>query len=237
MITQAMILAAGFGKRMRPLTDRIPKPLVEVRGKSLLDHSVESLIKGGIQKIVINAHHLSPQIHDKILSYRARYPDVTFIYSHEDEILETGGGILNALPHLGQEPFFVVNGDIYTEEKTDLSLLSEMQKAYKPDYEILLCVIDKNGAFGYQGPGDFDFDPSPFLTTHNKDRAYILSGIYITKASFFDNAPADKVFSMTTLFNQAVDKKVLFGFDGSTIIDWYHIGTMQDLEKFNEKAA
>ena len=105
----AMILAAGFGKRLRPITDKTPKPMLKVAGRTLLDHSIDHLADFGIEKVVINIHHLGSLIEQHI----TRRTDVEVVISDEsDELLETGGGVTKALPLLGEDPFFVINGEI-----------------------------------------------------------------------------------------------------------------------------
>ena len=151
----AMVLAAGFGKRMRPITDTLPKPLVQVNGEAMLDRILDRLAEAGVKKAVVNLHHLGGAIETHLAERKA--PEILF--SPEPEILETGGGVKKALPLLGKEPFFVINGDVLWLDGRSSALrrLAESWDGRRMDCLLLLhqCVF----AYGYEGMGDFFLDP------------------------------------------------------------------------------
>src|ERR1700754_1173660 len=151
-----MVMAAGYGTRLRPLTDSVPKPMVKVLGVPLIDVALDRLAAAGVERAVINLHHLGDQIRAHLKE--RKQPEIVF--SQEDEILETGGGIVKALPLLGDEPFFTVNAKIiWLNGKTDC--LERMAQALDPDkMDALLLLHSTARAVGYDGMGDFLMDPT-----------------------------------------------------------------------------
>jgi len=223
----AMILAAGFGKRMRPITDKTPKPMLKVEGRSLLDHSIDHLVAAGVARVVINIHHLGQQIEQHI----SRRSDIEIVISDEtDEILETGGGVTKALPHLGDDPFFVINGDaLWLDGPTPaLQRLAESWNEEQMDGFLLLHSTVE--AYGYDGMGDFVVDPVGQLTRRPEREIspYLYAGIQILHPRLFKDAP-DGAFSMNLLFDRAMENERLYGMvhDG----DWFHIGTADGLSQ------
>jgi MurNAc alpha-1-phosphate uridylyltransferase len=194
---KAMILAAGRGERLRPLTDEIPKPLIEVGGRCLLERHLDNVKSAGIETVVINLGWLG----DKIVEYVGsgkRY-GLEVIYSQEgNNILETGGGIHKALPMLGSEPFLVVNGDIYTDMSVpDVSL----------EYEHLghLVMVPTPG---YRDRGDFNIEEG--LICNGTDAALTFSGVAIYRPDFFDGCEAGR-FSIAPMLREAADRGQLSG--------------------------
>ena len=173
---KAMILAAGRGKRLRPLTDETPKPLIKVAGKSLIEYHLENLAHAGIKDIVINTAWLAEKIHDQ-LGDGARY-GVTIRYSDEGTALETAGGIIKALPLLGDDPFVVVNGDIWCDY--DFSRLPELEPS-KQAHLLLVDNPDHNPA------GDFALENG--LIRNTGSPMYTFSGIGIYTPAFFADQP------------------------------------------------
>jgi N-acetyl-alpha-D-muramate 1-phosphate uridylyltransferase len=166
MIDTAMVLAAGFGRRMRPLTDTVPKPLVEVAGKPLIGYAFDRLREAGVTRAVVNGHYLA----DQIEAWGQAQDSPRAVFSDErDEILETGGGIVRALPLLGNKPFFVMNADCFwiDGEVPALQRLSHMWDAARMDCLLLLC--DPARTTGYDGAGDFSISEDGRLTraTHS----------------------------------------------------------------------
>ncbi len=220
-----MILAAGFGKRMRPLTLSTPKPLARVAGKAMIDWVVEAYERAGVTQTVINLHHLGMQIQNHI-----KKQNITFV--HEDPILETGGGVQNALPHLGSEPFYVCNSDgIWTDgPKPALSRLAEFWDDAKMD--ALLMLHPRGAAFGYDGPGDFILQKDARLVRRKTadQNALVFTGVQILHPRLFDHAPGGS-YSLNVLYDRALKSGRLFGLchDGA----WYHIGTMDTLSLAN----
>lgn len=224
-IRHAMLLAAGRGERLRPLTDHCPKPLVEVGGQTLMSRILDRLEESGVERVVVNLHHLGGMI-EQHLAGRQR-PDIVF--SREDILLETGGGTTLALPALGPAPFYVINGDVLWIDG-DMPALARLRQAWDGDeMDALLLVTPVEVAVGYDGAGDFDMDGAGRLIRRGANRAapYVFSGIQILHPRLFASAPAGP-FSLNILYDRARGQGRLFGLrhDGG----WLHIGTMAGLE-------
>ncbi len=227
MPKNAMILAAGFGKRLRPITDKTPKPMLEVAGRTLLDHSIDHLAASGIEKVVINIHHLGSLIEQHI----TRRTDVEVVISDEsDEILETGGGIAKALPLLGEDPFFVINGDVLWLDGPTSALRRLACTWDQSRMDALLLLHSTVEAYGYEGRGDFIVDPEGALIRRPEREIspYLFAGVQILQASSLAVAPAG-FFSLNLIYDQAIEEDRLFGLihDG----DWFHIGTAGGLSE------
>jgi MurNAc alpha-1-phosphate uridylyltransferase len=217
----AMVLAAGFGTRMRPLTDTRPKPLVEVAGKALLDHMLDRLADAGVETAVINVHYLAEQIERHVAS-RAK-PRV-IISDERGSILGTGGGVVKALPQLGASPFFHVNSDSIWIEGIAPNL-TRLATTFDPaKMDTLLLLAPTAGSIGYAGRGDFMMAPDGALTPREeRDVApFVFAGAAILAPAMFKNAPQGE-FSLTTLFDRAAAAGRLHGLrlDGQ----WMHVGT------------
>ena len=217
---RAMVLAAGLGLRLRPITDDIPKPLVEVAGRAMLDRALDRLEAFGIERAVVNSHYLA----DKIAAHLAgRATPVTEI-SHEEAVLDTGGGVSCALARLGDDPFFVVNADIvWLDGQTPA--LDRLAAAWNDnDMDALLLVQGTAKAFGYSGPGDYDVDQVGHMRRRaERDVApYVFTGIQILHPRLFADAPSG-AFSLNLLYDRAQRAGRLFAIvhDG----EWFHIGT------------
>jgi MurNAc alpha-1-phosphate uridylyltransferase len=229
---QAMVLAAGFGQRLRPLTDTVPKPLVRVAGVPIIDTVLDRLADAGIEEAVVNLHHLGHLI-EAHLAGRTR-PAIRF--SRESQILETGGGIRQALPLLGDEPFFVVNGKIvWLNGKVDALLrMAEAWDAERMD--ALLLLHPTVSAVGYGGLGDFQLDQEGRVRRRRGWEVvpFIYSGIQIVHPRIFAAAP-DGHFSMNLLFDRAIESGRLFGLrhDG----EWYDVSTPTQLAETEARLA
>jgi len=220
--THAMALAAGLGTRMRPITLTIPKPLVSVAGRTMLDRALDHLRAQGIQHIVVNTHWLPHCIQDHL----SQSLDVTI--SHEDVILETGGGVTKALPLLGTHPFFVVNCDIIWTDGPQ-SALSRLVEAWDDStMDALLLLHPLETAVGYEGTGDFHAEPGqrPRRREPGQSAPYLFTGVQILHPRLFQNAPMGK-FSLNVLYDRALDQGRL----GAVIHNgnWYHVGTPEAL--------
>jgi MurNAc alpha-1-phosphate uridylyltransferase len=217
----AMVLAAGLGTRMRPLTDTRPKPLVEVAGKTLLDHMLDRLSDAGVETAVVNVHYLADQI-ERHVAFRAK-PRVV-ISDERGSILGTGGGVVKALPRLGTSPFFHVNSDsIWIEGVTPN--LTRLAAAFDPEkMDALLLLAPTAGSIGYAGRGDFMMAPDGALTRREeRDVApFVYAGAAILTLTMFKGAPQGE-FSLTTLFDRSAAAGRLHGLrlDGL----WMHVGT------------
>jgi len=214
-----MVLAAGRGERLRPLTDRVPKSLVEVQGQSLLERHLESVRAAGITTVVINLGWLGDRIVERIGS-GSRY-GLEVIYSQEgDNILETGGGIHNALPDLGSEPFLVVNADIYTDMPVPKLQLADSHLGH------LVMVPTPD----YREHGDFDIHDG--LVRNGERPAYTFSGVAIYRPEFFDGCEAGR-FPLAPMLREAADRGELSGslYEGL----WADIGTPERLATLNDQ--
>jgi N-acetyl-alpha-D-muramate 1-phosphate uridylyltransferase len=207
---RAIILSAGKGERLRPLTQTIPKPLLLVNGKALIEYHIEHLVTAGIREIVINVAYLGEKIIEKI-GNGARY-GADIAYSQEVEPLETGGGILKALPLLGDEPFIAVSADIYTDYSFYPLCRRQIQKAH--------LVLTDNPP--YHPDGDFSFENNTLQNT-GKHRLNF-AGISLLSPSLFDNAPSGK-FPLPFLLREAINKGLVTGeyFNGL----WVNVGTAE----------
>ena len=217
--THAMILAAGLGLRMRPLTDHRPKPLIEVAGKLLIDYGMDRLREAGVQKAVVNGHYRAEQI--LLWSKQQQAPDVAFS-DEQAEILDTGGGIAKALPLLGEKPFFVLNSDSFWIEGK-VSALSRLRNAWDDatmDCLLLLCHVDRT--IGYDGRGDFLLGRNGRLFRQQGSGALAYIGGYLVHPRLFAGVAVEK-FSMNVLWDKAISEGRLHGVAHSG--KWLHVGT------------
>ena len=229
MITQAMILAAGEGRRLRPLTDHTPKPLIQVGGKVMLDYALDQLAAVGVMRCVVNTYHLADQVQEHVKG--RTNPEV--IISHETTLLDTGGGIMKALPHFEGEPFFVLNADIWWRD-TDHSSLTQLNQFWdSSQMDALLLLVPVENAIGYTGGGDYFLTPEG-KAQYRKDQStapYIFSGIRIIHPRLLAGQEV-RPFSIVPLFHQAENQGRLYGlvYNG----DWGDIGTLESLKAINE---
>ncbi len=217
----AMVLAAGFGERMRPLTERLPKPLVPVAGKPLLDHVLDRLAAAGIERAVINVHYLADMI-EKHVQGRTR-PTIT-ISDERQALLDTGGGVVKALPALGPGPFIHVNSDtIWIDSvKPNLNRLAE---AFDPArMDALLLLAPTAGSIGYSGSGDFVMATDGRLTRRSEREIapFVYAGAAVLRPELFQDSPPG-AFSLTRLFNRAEASGRLHGLRLEGV--WMHVGT------------
>jgi len=223
--TRAMVLAAGLGVRLRPVTLTLPKPLVRVAGRPLIDGVLDRLAEAGVEEAVVNTHHLGTLL-EQHLSLRQR-PRVRF--SPEAALLETGGGVANALAHLGPRPFYVVNGDVLWRDGGTPALLRLAQAWDEQEMDALLLLHPTATAIGYHGHGDFVMDQEGRLRRRREAEVvpFLFAGIQILHPRLFEAAPAGS-FSLNRLYDAAISAGRLRGLrhDG----EWYHVGTPQELK-------
>jgi len=230
LIDTAMILAAGRGERMRPLTDSTPKPLIPVAGRSMLDRSMARLAAHGVRTIVVNVHHLGEQI--------ARHLDGRARIVREERLLETGGSVKSALPLLGDGPYFILNGDGLWSDGPK-PMLSRMEAAWDPAHmDALLLLHPIESAIGREARdrGDY-FLGSDGRARHRGSAAsapYLFASISICDSRLFQESP-DGPFSLLRLWTRAEGQGRLFGLvhDG----DWFHVGTLQALAEAERRLA
>ncbi len=221
--SHAMIFAAGLGTRMRPITDTLPKPLVKVRGKALIDHVLDAFADAGVPEAVVNVHYLGDQIEAHLADRMA--PRIV-ISDERAKLLDQGGGIRKALPLLGAAPFFVANTDAFWVEGP-ASNLRRLAQAFDPArMDALLLVAASATSVGVDWPGDFHMDQDGRLTKRgeNEVAAFVYSGVGILKSEPFANDPRE-VFRLSPFLFEAAEKGRLFGvrLDGL----WLHVGTPQ----------
>ena len=221
MITprSAMVLAAGFGVRMKPFTDTLPKPLIQVGGKALLDHVLDRLDAVGVERVVVNVHYLPDLIERHLAGRRG-----IVISDERDRLLETGGGVVRALPLLGPAPFFLVNSDTMWIDgvKPNLARLAE---AFEPErMDALLLVAATATSVGYVGRGDYSMSPDGRLQRRGERDVvpFVYAGAAIFSPALFAGAP-NGPFSLTRLFDRAEAAGRLHGLRLEGV--WMHVGT------------
>jgi N-acetyl-alpha-D-muramate 1-phosphate uridylyltransferase len=219
--TRAMVLAAGLGLRMRPLTEHMPKPLIPVAGRPLLDHVLDKLAGAGVAEAVVNVHYLPDQIIDHVAS---RSLPRVIISDERDEVLGTGGGVVRALPLLGPEPFFHVNSDTLWIDgvKSNLTRLADAFDSSRMD--ILLLMAPTASSIGYGGRGDYAMLADGALRRRKEHQVvpFVYAGAAIISPAIFADAPVGE-FSLTKMFDRANEQERLFGLRLDGI--WMHVGT------------
>ncbi len=220
-VRQAMVLAAGLGTRMRPLTDTCPKPLIEVAGRTLLDRTLDTLEAGGVERIAVNAHYMA----DRIDAHLAARPSPDIVVSDERAaLLDSGGGVKKALPLLSDEALIVANSDTFWRDRTE-DTVRQLSRSWNPDeMDMLLLLVPHADAVGFDGAGDFFRADDGRLTRRGTagTAPLIYAGALVTTPAFVGAVP-DAAFSLNRLFDQAAAAGRLFGhvLDGL----WLHVGT------------
>lgn len=219
--SHAMVLAAGLGKRMRPLTDRVPKPMVAVAGRALIDRVLDRLGAAGIGHAVVNLHHRADQLQAH-LAGRSAPPEIAFS-NERAELLDTGGGCAHALPLLGAGPFYAINSDALWQDGGDDTLLRLAGFWDPARMDALLLLIRREAALAFDGPGDFDADATGRLIRRG-DRAmapYVFGGVQILDPAVFAGTPAGP-FSLNLIYDRAIARGRLFGLVHDGL--WVHVG-------------
>ena len=218
-----MIMAAGLGTRMRPLTNDRPKPLVQVAGKALIDHALDRLVAAGVKQAVVNLHYKA----DMLRAHLAKRRDIEIRYSDETgELLGTGGGVARALPMFEGQPFFILNSDSIWVEGVAPALGRMIEFWDDARMDGLLLMASMVTAMGYEGRGDFVLDAEGHVARpgENALTPFAYPGVQIVHPRLFDGAPAGE-FSTNLLWDRAIKVRRLFG----TRLDgvWIHVGTPQ----------
>lgn len=218
----AMVMAAGLGKRMRPLTATRPKPLIELAGKPLIDHVLDRLRAAGVGKIVVNVHYLADAL-EAHLAAKAKDFDLT-ISDERSLLLETGGGLARAAPSIGSDPFFAINSDNYWIDgpADTLKLLAAQWDDARMD--ALLLLVPHARAGNHRGIGDFHMDRFGRLKRRGKSRVapYVFTGIQLVSKRLLDGAP-DGAFSTNVLWDRAIEAGRCFGVVHQGL--WFDVGT------------
>jgi MurNAc alpha-1-phosphate uridylyltransferase len=230
-IHKAMVLAAGYGLRLRPLTEHLPKPLVPVAGRPMIAYALDRLREYGLGEVVINVSHLK----EPLVEYLTGCEGMKFQISEEAEPLETGGGIKKALPLLGHQPFFTINSDIIWQDGHE-GALARLARQWDGDkMDILLLAQPRARAVGYDRGEDHLFiTPGNTIGYCEADAPYIIAGVGIVHPRIFAGAPKGK-FSMKVLWLRAMAQHRLFCLPHQG--RWFQTGTVPDIAKAEEILA
>lgn len=224
---KAFILAAGKGTRLRPYTDTVPKPMVEVAGKSIIRRTIEKLSRAGVSTIVVNLHHLA----DILEGHLKDVGKPQIILSPETELLETGGGIKLGLHHFGEAPFYIINGDALWDEG-EIPALEKLAHVWNDKSMDILLLLQPTHRMDLTGAvGDYHLSADGRATrAKDKKGSHMFAGVRIAHPRIFEGAP-DGAFSFLALMDKAESDGRLYGVEHSG--HWYHISTPEDLESVN----
>ncbi|WP_413993800.1 nucleotidyltransferase family protein [Labrys okinawensis] len=227
-----MLLAAGLGKRMRPLTDHKPKPLVEVAGKTLIDHVLDRLAFSNVETAVVNVHYFAEQMEAHLAG--RQHPKI-LISDERAGLLDSGGGVRKALPLLGEAPFIVCNCDSFWIEGPQVNL-DALKAHWDPArMDILMLVAATATSVGFDGRGDYQLDSHGALARRRECETalFAYAGVLLIKPELFKGTP--EIFSLNRLFDEAEARGRLFGkrLDGI----WLHVGTPQAVVEAERKIA
>lgn len=223
---KGMVLAAGLGQRMRPLTQHTAKPLLRLRGRSLLDHALDRLHEAGVTQAVVNAHWQAPRVVEAMAARRAPSVRVQL----ESELLETGGGVRLALPWLGPDPFFVINGDAFWLDGPQPAL-QRLARAFDPArMDALLMMVPTTRIENAPARGDFMMDAWGALRRPTKREVspFLFGGMQVLRTELLAEDPVER-FSLNRAYDRAARAGRLFGLahDGA----WFHLSTPPDLDR------
>jgi len=226
-----MVFAAGLGARMRPLTDVTPKPLARVAGKSLIDYTLDDLAECGVDRAIVNVHHLADQIEAHVATRIA--PRIA-ISDERAALLDQGGGIKKALPHIGEAPFFICNTDAFWRG-AGAKNLAKLAAAWRPeDMDIALLLAPTKGSVGVDWDGDFDLDADGRITRRDGAKPFVYSGVGIVKPALFAGVEPD-IFKLAPFFFAAAAKGRLYGVAGEGL--WLHVGSVAAIDEAEQRLA
>ena len=230
---KAMILCAGFGKRLQPLTFQRPKPLLEIDNHTLLSNTINFLEKFGIRQVVINIHYLGEQIVDYIKKKNLSL-DITIV-KEEEKILDTGGGVLNAIEHFSKEPFLIINPDTIWNSSylKELKIMHENFISNKKS-KCLILVVDKSKSFDEKLKGDFNLKNNLIDRKDKNNLKYIYTGLQIMNPEVFSKFN-EKVFSINKVWDKLIDNNELNGMESD--INFLHISSLDIYKKLSEKKS
>ena len=223
-IKHGMILAAGLGKRMQPITLKTPKPLIQIGKKNLLERAIDLLINHGIEEIAINVYHLSDQIKDFINN--KKFKAKIIISEEQNQLLDTGGGILNATRNF-QKPFIAINPDTLWNSDY-LNELKDLEDLYFREKKICLLLVRKNLSFDSSFKGDFNLQDGVISRDNNNE--FIFTGLQILDQSVFSFIK-DKIFSMNKIWNHLIEENSLIGDESKQ--KFYHLNTKEMYDKIS----
>ena len=231
MIKKAMILAAGFGKRIHPLTLKCPKPLLKIANETLLSNALKFLELFGIKQAVINVHYLGEQIVDYI--NRNQFNLTINIVKEKDKILNTGGGVLNAIQYFSNEPFLIINPDTIWNSHylKELKLMEKLFFENKKN-KCSLLVVNKEKSFDKSFKGDFNLKNNLISRKDTDDLNCIYTGLQIIKPEVFSDLDAE-VFSINKIWDMLIETNELHGIESH--IDFLHVSTLDIYKSLLEK--
>lgn len=218
-----MLLAAGYGTRLRPVTETIPKPLVSIYGKPILDYALDHFESYGIERVIVNGHYLSEMLQDHLASYQG---PMEIIFSHEPEILGGVGGVKKVLHDIGDDPFLLVNGDVIWIDR-HITALDSLLQSWSPEKELVVLVHARERAVGYDREGDFVLGSDGLLSRKEKPMPYVCTGLQIISPRLFHLAPSN-YHSLADMYFERIANQKLYGvaFEG----EWIEIGTVQAIK-------
>jgi MurNAc alpha-1-phosphate uridylyltransferase len=232
-IRQAMVLAAGLGTRMRPITDTIPKPLVKVAGKPMIDYALDALVEAGVEQAVVNVHHHA----DQMLAHLNAYRGLDILVSDErNALMNSGGGLAKGLKLLDRDPVFVMNADLFwigerSAQPTNLQRLAGFFDPQRMDMALLCVEMDKTT--GHNGKKDFSLATDGRLTRYREGdpNPVVYAGAIVMEPSLLDDAPED-AFNLNIYFDKAIAKNRLYG----TMLEghWLTVGTPEAIGEAEE---
>ena len=225
MIKRGMVLAAGIGKRMQPLTLKTPKPLLEINNISLIDRAINLLIDHGVQEISVNIHYLSEQIETYIS--KKNFNAKIYISNEKKKLLDTGGGVLEGTTQFKDSPFFVINPDTLWSKKY-LEEIKKLEEIFYKNNKPSLLVVDKKISLDKSFNGDFNLINETI--SKDKENQFIFTGLHITRRNFI-NIEKSKVFSMNKIWNDLIKKNDLYGMESKQ--KFYHLNTFEMYKKIS----
>ena len=231
MIKKAMILAAGFGKRIYPLTLKNPKPLLKIGNETLLSNTLKFLELFGVKQAVINVHYLREQIVEYI--DKSQFNLTINIVNEKDKILDTGGGVLNAIQHFSNEPFLIINPDTIWNSHylKELKLMEKLFFENEKD-KCSLLVVNKKKSFDQSFKGDFSLENNLINRKDKNNLNYIYTGLQIIKPEVFSSLYT-KIFSINKIWDKLIESNELYGMESN--IDFLHVSTLDIYKSLLEK--
>jgi N-acetyl-alpha-D-muramate 1-phosphate uridylyltransferase len=227
IVKDAVIFAGGLGTRMRPLTDNVPKPLIEVNGKSIIAYILDNLVKYGIENIFVNTHYLHDKIEDFLTKWQEQNNNINLTYHYEEELLGSAGTTIHFLPQIKGDYFFAINGDILFFES---EVLSDMAQEFDPinmDSMLLLEPLSKTYNFT-KGDVDLHLDNKVNFSSNNKE--YIVTGIQLYAKSLYQDIPYGNRSNLEIFHHYSHN---MYGLINK--YTWLHVGTIKELEYANNK--